>query len=89
MVLFFVLVTRISLVVCLKTDIVNIGAILTANSINGKVSTIAMKTAVDDINSDPNILPGKQLSLSIHDANYSGFLSIVGGKVTFFFSSNL
>ncbi|XP_071691380.1 glutamate receptor 3.2-like isoform X2 [Rutidosis leptorrhynchoides] len=60
------------------TDTVNIGAILISKSINGRVSTIAMNTAVDDINSDPTILPGKLLSLTIYDANYSSFLSIVG-----------
>ncbi|KAD6795655.1 hypothetical protein E3N88_06551 [Mikania micrantha] len=65
-------------VVFSKTDTVNIGAIMNVNTIIGKVSRIAMKTAVDDINSDPNILAGKRLSLSIHDANYSGFLSMVG-----------
>ncbi|XP_071717534.1 glutamate receptor 3.2-like [Rutidosis leptorrhynchoides] len=72
------LVIRTFLVVYSKTDTVNIGTILNSESINGRVSIIAMKTAVDDINSDPTILPGKSLNLSIHDANYSGFLSIVG-----------
>nr|XP_043625000.1 glutamate receptor 3.2-like isoform X2 [Erigeron canadensis] len=77
--LLYVLVVGTFTFVDSKTDvIVNIGAILTSKSINGRVSTIAMKAAVDDVNSDPNILPGKRLSLSIHDANYSGFLSIVG-----------
>ncbi|KAI3718186.1 hypothetical protein L6452_19043 [Arctium lappa] len=61
-----------------KAGTVNIGAILNSKTINGKVSTIAMKTAVIDVNSDPTILPSKKLSLSIHDANFSGFLSIVG-----------
>ncbi|KAK1433213.1 hypothetical protein QVD17_10122 [Tagetes erecta] len=65
-------------VVFSKTDTVNIGAILTAQSINGRVSTITMKAAVDDINSDPTILPGKRLSLSFHDEKFSPFLSIVG-----------
>ncbi|KAM0023416.1 putative periplasmic binding protein-like I [Helianthus debilis subsp. tardiflorus] len=64
-----------------KRDTVNIGAIMNVNNVNGKVSTIAMKAAVDDVNSDPNVLPGKRLNLSIHDANYSGFLGIVGGNV--------
>ncbi|KAI3774207.1 hypothetical protein L1987_48752 [Smallanthus sonchifolius] len=77
-VLIFVLITGTFLVVFAKMDNVNIGAIMTVKTINGKVSSIAMKAAVDDINSDPNILPGKKLSLSIHDANFSGFLSIVG-----------
>uniref|UniRef100_A0A251VSI8 Putative periplasmic binding protein-like I n=1 Tax=Helianthus annuus TaxID=4232 RepID=A0A251VSI8_HELAN len=64
-----------------ERDTVNIGAIMTMNTVNGKVSTIAMKAAVDDVNSNPNVLPGKRLSLSIHDANHSGFLGIAGGNV--------
>ncbi|KAI3682162.1 hypothetical protein L2E82_50096 [Cichorium intybus] len=65
-------------VVVSETDTVNIGAILNLETINGKVSTIAMKIVVDDVNSDLTILPAKTLSLSFHDANSSGFLSIVG-----------
>lgn len=79
-----ILVLGSFLFVISETDTVNIGAILNFKTINGKVSTIAMKTAVDDVNSDPSILPGRRLSLSFHDANFSGFLSIVGGKVIFF-----
>ncbi|KAK1433212.1 hypothetical protein QVD17_10121 [Tagetes erecta] len=70
----FMLIT----VVFSETDTVNIGAILTAGTINGQVSIITMKAAVDDINSDPTILPGKRLSLSFHDEKFSPFLSIVG-----------
>ncbi|KAL7606203.1 hypothetical protein Lser_V15G17050 [Lactuca serriola] len=73
-----ILVLGSFLFVISETDTVNIGAILNFKTINGKVSTIAMKTAVDDVNSDPSILPGRRLSLSFHDANFSGFLSIVG-----------
>ncbi|KAI3774206.1 hypothetical protein L1987_48751 [Smallanthus sonchifolius] len=65
-----------------QTDTVNIGAIMTLAAINGQVSTIAMNAAVDDINSDPHILPRKRLSLSVHDTDYGGFLGIVAGNVT-------
>ncbi|KAJ0612735.1 putative periplasmic binding protein-like I [Helianthus annuus] len=61
-----------------KRDTVNIGAIINVNTVSGKVLTIAMKAAVDDVNSDPNVLPGKRLSLSIHDANHNSFLGIIG-----------
>lgn len=64
-------------VVISETD-VNIGAIFTLKTINGKVASIAMNAAVDDVNSDPTILPGRKLVLSFHDSNFSGFLSIVG-----------
>nr|GEV15291.1 glutamate receptor 3.2-like [Tanacetum cinerariifolium] len=61
-----------------ESDIVNIGSIVAMQTIHGKVSTIAMKAAVADVNSDPAILPGNQLKLSILNANFSGFVGIVG-----------
>lgn len=59
---------------------VNIGAIFSFGTTNGKVARIAMTAAVQDINSDPSILGGRKLNLYMHDSNYSGFLGIVGGK---------
>ncbi|XP_024963969.1 glutamate receptor 3.2-like [Cynara cardunculus var. scolymus] len=59
-------------------DIINIGSIFTLKTIHGRVCTIAMKAAVDDVNSHPTILPGRHLNLSIYDANFSGFLCIMG-----------
>ncbi|GJT13482.1 glutamate receptor 3.2-like protein [Tanacetum coccineum] len=67
-----------------RSDIVDIGSIVSPETINGRVSTIAMKAAVDDVNSDPRILQGRQLRLNIHDANYTGFFSIVDGIVLMF-----
>ncbi|KAL3635210.1 hypothetical protein CASFOL_019757 [Castilleja foliolosa] len=58
---------------------VNIGAILTFGSINGRVAKFAMNAAVEDVNSDPSFLHGRKLVLSTHDSNYSGFLGIIGG----------
>uniref|UniRef100_A0A5B6ZAM6 Glutamate receptor n=1 Tax=Davidia involucrata TaxID=16924 RepID=A0A5B6ZAM6_DAVIN len=58
--------------------VVNIGAIFTFSTINGKVAKIAMNAAVEDINSDPSILGGRKLNLSMHDSNYSGFFGIIG-----------
>ncbi|XP_074284835.1 glutamate receptor 3.2-like isoform X2 [Silene latifolia] len=57
---------------------VNIGAIFTVNTIHGKVAKLAMNAAVEDINSDPSLLGGRNLSLDIHDSMYSGFISIMG-----------
>ncbi|KAG8657649.1 hypothetical protein MANES_03G097600v8 [Manihot esculenta] len=37
-----------------------------------------MKAAEDDINSDPSILGGRKLSITMHDSNFSGFLGIIG-----------
>lgn len=63
-----------------KPDTVNIGAIFTFSTINGQVAKIAMEAAVRDVNSDPTFLGGKKLAISMHDSNYSGFLSIIGGN---------
>ncbi|KAJ8453062.1 hypothetical protein Cgig2_014825 [Carnegiea gigantea] len=70
------------IVMCLRSTMaleeVHVGAIFCLGTINGKVSKFAMDAAVADINSDPSILGGRNLSLQIHDANYNGFLSIMG-----------
>lgn len=62
-----------------RPDVVNIGAIFSFGTINGRVAKIAMTAAVEDVNSDPSILGGSKLVLSMHDSNYSGFLGIIGG----------
>ncbi|KAL2479256.1 Glutamate receptor 3.2 [Forsythia ovata] len=62
-----------------RPDVLNIGAIFSFGTINGRVAKIAMNAAVEDVNSDPNILGTSKLVLSMHDSNYSGFLGIIGG----------
>ncbi|KAE8729584.1 Glutamate receptor 3.1 [Hibiscus syriacus] len=62
----------------LKPDVVNVGAIFSFSTINGKVAKIAMKAAENDINSDPSILGGRRLSIALHDSNFSSFLGIIG-----------
>ncbi|OAY54735.1 glutamate receptor 3.2 [Manihot esculenta] len=64
--------------VAVSPGTVNVGAIFTFGSINGRVARIAMKAAEDDINSDPSILGGRKLSITMHDSNFSGFLGIIG-----------
>lgn len=62
-----------------RNDVINVGAIFSFNSIDGKVSKIAMKAAEDDVNSDPTLLGGRKLSISMHDSNFNGFQSFIGG----------
>ncbi|KAH1031057.1 hypothetical protein J1N35_043231 [Gossypium stocksii] len=62
----------------LRPNVVNVGAIFSFDTINGKVAKVAMKAAEDDINSDPSILGGRKLSVALHDSNYSSFLSFIG-----------
>lgn len=60
-----------------RPDVVNIGSILSFDSIIGKVSKIALEAAVEKVNNDPFILKGTKLKLTLHDSNFSGFLSIM------------
>ncbi|XP_022725237.1 glutamate receptor 3.2-like isoform X2 [Durio zibethinus] len=62
----------------LKPDVVNVGAIFSFKTINGKVAKVAMKAAENDINSDPSILGGRILSITMHDSNFSSFLGVIG-----------
>ncbi|XP_061367343.1 glutamate receptor 3.2-like isoform X1 [Gastrolobium bilobum] len=59
-------------------DVVKIGAIFTLKTINGRVSKMAIEAAEKDVNSDPRILGGRKLSITIHDSNFSGFLGFMG-----------
>lgn len=63
-----------------RNEVVKVGAIFSLSSVNGKVSKIAIEAAEKDVNSDPSVLGGRKLSISIYDANYSGFLGITGGN---------
>ena len=62
----------------LNPEVVNIGAIFTFSTINGKVVKIVMKAVKQDVNSDPSVLGGRKLAITLHDSNYSRFLRIVG-----------
>ncbi|XP_071735342.1 glutamate receptor 3.6-like [Rutidosis leptorrhynchoides] len=60
-----------------RPQIVNIASILTFDSIIGKVAKIALQAAIEDVNSDPTILHGTKLEITLHDSNYSAFLSMM------------
>lgn len=59
-----------------RPETVNIGSILTFNSVIGKVAKVAIQAAIEDVNSTPDILQGTKLKLTMHDSNSSGFLGI-------------
>lgn len=59
---------------------VSIGALFTADSVIGRAASPAIVAAVDDVNSDPSILPGTKLTIIMHDTNCSGFLGTVEGN---------
>lgn len=53
---------------------VRIGALFTYDSVIGRAAGPAIAAAVDDVNSDPSILPGTTLNFVIRDTNCSGFV---------------
>ncbi|GAU28106.1 hypothetical protein TSUD_223470 [Trifolium subterraneum] len=60
-----------------RPDFVNIGALFSFNTSVGRIIKIALDAAVEDVNSDPNILGDTKLRLSLQeDSKYRGFLSI-------------
>lgn len=59
---------------------VNIGSLFTFNSATGKVAKVAIEAAIEDVNSNPAILGGTKLNITMHDANFSGFLAMAEGK---------
>jgi ionotropic glutamate receptor len=67
-----------------RPDTVSVGAMLSLNSIVGRVAEVAIRAAVEDVNSDPSVLAGTEMRLQLQNSNYSGFLGIVEGKFTVF-----
>ena len=62
-------------------DVVNIGVLYSFNTSVGKIVKIAVKAAVEDVNSDPSILGKTKLKVSLQeDSKYKGFLSIAEGR---------
>ena len=55
-------------------DTVKIGAILASNSSVGKVAKVAIEAAVKDVNCNPALLSGTNLSISMLDTKFSGGL---------------
>ncbi|XP_023770460.1 glutamate receptor 3.5 [Lactuca sativa] len=60
-----------------RPKVVNIGALLTVNSVIGRSVKPAIIAAVDDINSNPSILGETHLNLILHDTNCSGFIGTI------------
>nr|GMD58351.1 glutamate receptor 3.6-like isoform X2 [Ipomoea batatas] len=60
-----------------RPEVVNIGCILSFNSLVGKVTKVAVEAAVEDVNSIPDVLGGTKLNLTMLDSNSSGFLGIL------------
>lgn len=63
-----------------RPKVVNVGALFTIDSVIGKSVRPAIVAAVDDVNSNTNILHGTKLNLIVHDTNCSGFVGTVEGN---------
>ncbi|XP_039132172.1 LOW QUALITY PROTEIN: glutamate receptor 3.7-like [Dioscorea cayenensis subsp. rotundata] len=82
---FAVVVFLISLVLSLeglvngaRPAVVNIGAVLSYDSVIGKVSKVAIEAAVADVNSNSSFLGGTKLNLIMRNANCSALVGSVG-----------
>lgn len=62
-----------------RPNVVRIGALFTLNSVIGRSVKPAIFAAIDDVNSDANILSGIKLEVTLQDTNCSGFLGTVKG----------
>ena len=62
-----------------RPSVINIGSIFSFDSIVGRVAKVAIEAAIRDVNSDPNVLRGSILNITMQDSNYSGFLGIIEG----------
>jgi ionotropic glutamate receptor len=62
-----------------RPSVANIGSLFTFDSVIGRAAGPAIAAAVDDVNSDPTVLPGTRLNLISHNTNCSGFLGTVEG----------
>lgn len=64
-----------------RPEVVNIGSIFVFKSMIGKVAKVAIEAAVQDVNSNPDVLRGTELNITMHNTNFSGFRGIVEGTV--------
>nr|CAD1832131.1 unnamed protein product [Ananas comosus var. bracteatus] len=60
-----------------RPSVVNIGAVLTYDSLIGGVAKAAIEAAVADINSDESVLRGTRLNLIMQDSNCSAFIGSI------------
>jgi len=81
---FLVLVLGLSgFISCQRPEYVNIGAVLTYDSVIGRVAKAAIEAAVADVNADKNILDGTRLNLIMEDSKCNAFLGSIGGALLF------
>lgn len=80
--LLLLLLLTLSISFCVNStrpDSVNVGALLSFNSVIGKAAKTAMEIAVIDVNKDSTILNATQFNLFMEDTNCSVFKTSIGG----------
>ncbi|XP_058009053.1 glutamate receptor 3.6-like isoform X2 [Hevea brasiliensis] len=60
-----------------RPKVVNIGALLSFDSSIGKVAKLAIEAAVEDVNKNQAVLGTTKLQLTMRDANYNGYMSML------------
>ncbi|KAL8167836.1 hypothetical protein V2J09_009335 [Rumex salicifolius] len=60
-----------------RPTVVNIGAIFTFNSTIGRVAKIAIQEAIDDVNSNLDVLRGTRLNLTMRNSEFNPFVGMV------------
>ncbi|MQL73744.1 hypothetical protein Taro_006092 [Colocasia esculenta] len=66
------------LVHCERPRAINIGALLTFDSVIGEVAKAAIEAAVDDINANTSVLGGTRLNLIMEDTSCGAFQGLIG-----------
>ncbi|KAJ0984475.1 hypothetical protein J5N97_002831 [Dioscorea zingiberensis] len=61
-----------------RPEVVNIGAVLSYDSIVGRVAKVAIEAAVADVNANSTVLGGTKLNLIMENANGSAFIGAIG-----------
>ena len=81
LILFLALVLGLNVPVsCERPAVVNMGAIVTYDSVIGRVAKAAIEAAVADVNSDKNVLGGTRLNLIMQDSNCNAFMGAIRGN---------
>jgi ionotropic glutamate receptor len=66
---------------------VTIGALFTFDSVIGRSARTAIQLAVDDVNRDPAVLRGTNLSVIFQDTKCSGFVGTIQGTTVVSYSA--
>lgn len=75
-----------NIVYCENPAVVKVGAVFTFDSVIGRGAKTAMEMAVEDVNSDPNILNGTEMKVIMEDLRCSVFMGSIKGCVSLLFS---